>query len=92
MGWCTLHPSYEPLLAAGLTMFVSEIKACIELFLGDSKPGRQERGVECQRQAQQKLEAKKGAWVQQACQARCAQDGRSGTATLGGGRHMCECR
>ncbi len=92
VGWCTLHPSYEPLLAAGLTMFVSEIKACIELFLGDSKPGRQERGIECQRKAQQKLEAKKGPWVQQACQARCAQDGRSGTATLGGGRHMCECR
>jgi hypothetical protein len=92
VGWCTLHPSYEPLVTAGLTMFVSEIKACIELFLGDDKPGRQERGIECQVKAQKKLEAKRGAWVQQACLARCAQDGRSGTATLGGGRHMCECR
>jgi hypothetical protein len=90
--WCTLHPSYEPKLTAGLTMFFSEIKSCIDQFLNDGKGGRRERGAECQGKAQKKLAEKKDAWVQQACEARCTQDGRRGVAVLGGARHRCECR
>jgi hypothetical protein len=75
-----------------LTAFIEEIKACIELFLSDGQPGREARGIECQVKAQKKLAGNKETWVQQACQARCAQDGRSGVAVLGGGRHRCECR
>jgi hypothetical protein len=92
VAWCPLHPSYEPKLYAGLTMFVSEIKACIAQFRSDGKPGRRERGAECQGKAQKKLAEKKNTWVQQTCQARCAQDGRPGVAVLGGARHRCECR
>ncbi len=92
VAWCPLHPSYEPKVSAGLTSFVGEIKTCINQFLGDGKPGRRERGAECQGKAQKKLSESKDTWVQQACQARCAQDGRSGVAVLGGARHRCECR
>jgi hypothetical protein len=79
-------------VSAGLASFVSQIKTCIDQFLSDGKPGRRERGAECQGKAQKKLAESKDAWVQQACQARCTQDGRSGVAVLGGGRHRCECR
>jgi hypothetical protein len=92
VAWCPLHPSYESKVSAGLASFVSQIKTCIDQFLSDGKPGRRERGAECQGKAQKKLAESKDAWVQQACQARCTQDGRSGVAVLGGGRHRCECR
>ena len=90
--WCTLHPSYEPRLSAGLATFSAEIKTCIDQFLADGKPGRRERGAECQGKAQRKLALQKDVWVQQSCEARCAEDGRKGVAVLGGGRHRCECR
>lgn len=92
VAWCTLHPNYEPMATAGLSSFVSEIKTCTDQFLSDGKPGRRERGAECQGKAQKKLAVSKDTWVQLACQARCAQDGRSGVAVLGGARHRCECR
>ena len=92
VAWCPLHPSYESKVSAGLSSFVSEIKVCIDQFLADGKAGRRERGAECQGKAQKRLNDKKDAWVQQACQARCAQDGRNGVAVLGGARHRCECR
>jgi len=92
IAWCTLHPSYQARVTAGLTSFVAEIGTCITQFLGDGKPGRRERGGECQRRAQRKLDEGRDAWVQQTCQARCAEDGRKGVAVLGGARHRCECR
>jgi hypothetical protein len=92
VAWCPLHPSYESKVSAGLSSFVSEIKVCIDQFLADGKAGRRERGAECQGKAQKRLNDKKDTWVQQGCQARCAQDGRNGVAVLGGARHRCECR
>jgi prefoldin subunit 5 len=90
--WCPLHPSYEPRLTAGLASFSAEIKTCLDQFLADGKPGRRERGAECQGKAHRKLALQKDVWVQQSCEARCAEDGRKGVAVLGGGRHRCECR
>lgn len=91
IAWCSLHPSYQAKVTAGLTRFVAEIGSCITQFLADGKPGRRERGAECQRRAQRKLDEGRDAWVQQTCQARCAEDGRKGVAVLGGARHRCEC-
>ena len=91
IAWCSLHPAYQAKVSSGLTGFVAEIGTCIAQFLADGKPGRRERGADCQRQAQRKLDQGRDAWVQQTCQARCAEDGRKGVAVLGGARHRCEC-
>ncbi|WP_395700146.1 hypothetical protein [Aquabacterium sp.] len=90
--WCPLHPSYEPKVSAGLAAFAAAIAKCQSQFLADGKPGRAQRGTDCQREAQRQLDTQKDLWVQQACEARCAQDGRRGVAVLGGARHRCECR
>ncbi len=90
IAWCELHPSYQSMVSAGLSGFVGEIQGCIQAFLADGKPGRRERGWECQGKAQKKLSDAQKGWVQQACQARCAQDGRKGVVKVVPWRCECE--
>ena len=81
-GWCALHPSYAGMASGGLSSFVGEIQACVTRFLADNQPGRRERGMECQGQAQKRLDDNWKRWIEQACQARCSQDGRRGAVKV----------
>ncbi len=89
-GWCALHPSYAGMASGGLSSFVGEIQACVTRFLADNQPGRRERGMECQGQAQKRLDDNWKRWIEQACQARCSQDGRRGAVKVM--PHRCECQ
>ena len=61
--WCTLHPSYAPMLSSGLSAFLGEIKGCLDQFLADGKAGRRERGTECQGKANKRPAEKKDTGV-----------------------------
>ena len=76
--------------SGGLSSFVGEIQACVTRFLADNQPGRRERGMECQGQAQKRLDDNWKRWIEQACQARCSQDGRRGAVKVM--PHRCECQ
>ena len=89
IGWCALHPSYRPMVSAGLSAHLNETQGCIQRFLADNQPGRRERAAACQRESQGRLDANFKQWIAQACQARCSQDGRRGTIKVM--PHRCEC-
>jgi hypothetical protein len=89
IAWCALHPSYRPMVSAGLSAHLNEIQGCIQRFLADNQPGRRERAAACQRESQGRLDASFKQWIAQTCQARCSQDGRRGTIKVM--PHRCEC-
>lgn len=87
--WCQISPAYASQAHSAVSAYVNEIRGCQSRFLSDGRPGRRERGADCQRAALGKLDTAFKNAVAQACSARCAQDGRRGT--IGYQPHTCYC-
>jgi len=87
--WCQLHPSYVSTASAIAATNVAASRACVTRFQTDRSPGRMTVQGQCLGVARKQLDDSYNAAVAQACQARCAQDGRRGVVKTS--PHRCEC-
>jgi len=87
--FCLLHPAYLPAAQGAIAAWLSESEGCASAFVAANDFGRVGRGRQCTGDACQRREQQLTAAIAQACQARCAEDGRRGVIKVQ--PHRCEC-
>lgn len=90
--WCQLHPSYLPAAQGALNDYVSATRQCVDMFLAGQlkEPFFNDQKIGfCQDPHKKRLEQRRKAAVEEACRARCANDGRKGVVKVM--QYRCEC-